>query len=346
MTVQPPSSASSSDSNLPAGATITPATGALPPHASENSANSTSSLANGTPQTGTPDGAAAESAQPRPRGLRRKRLRRRVRNKIKGPSFNRLIPNILTMLGLCAGLTGMRFAVDGRFQAAGIALLISAFIDGLDGRIARLLRGSTRFGAEFDSLSDFVCFGVAPSFLLYFWALRDGGRYAFLPCLMFTVCMALRLARFNATLDEAEEKPKYASNFFTGVPAPAGAGLALFPMFLGLEAEKLDIVWLYKFTRLAYLPSFTLISTAFLLVSTLPVWSFKNFKVPAHFVLPVMLGTGAYAAVLVADPWGALAAAGVIYMALLPLSRLSFFKLKKAAEDLQEDVEDEPTPSS
>ncbi|MFT8431138.1 MAG: phosphatidylcholine/phosphatidylserine synthase [Acetobacter orientalis] len=277
----------------------------------------------------------------------RKRLRRRVRTKIKGMSFNRLIPNILTMLGLCSGLTGMRFAVDGRFQAAGIALLISAFIDGLDGRIARLLRGSTRFGAEFDSLSDFVCFGVAPSFLLYFWALRDGGRYAFLPCLMFTVCMALRLARFNAMLDDDDAKPKYASNFFTGVPAPAGAGLALFPLFLGLEAQKLNIEGLYHLTRLPYLPSFTLISTALLLVSTLPVWSFKNFKVPAHFVLPVMLGTVAYTVILVADPWGALAAAGIIYMLLLPLSLLSFKRLKKAAEDLQEDVVDEEeTPAS
>ncbi|MCP1245300.1 phosphatidylcholine/phosphatidylserine synthase [Acetobacter cerevisiae] len=276
--------------------------------------------------------------------MRRKRLRKRVRNKkIRGPSFNRLIPNILTMLGLCSGLTGMRFAVEGRFQAAGIALLLSAFIDGLDGRIARLLRGSTRFGAEFDSLSDFVCFGVAPSFLLFFWALQDGGRYAFLPCLMFTVCMALRLARFNATLDGEEEKPKYASNFFTGVPAPAGAGLALFPLFLGLEAQKLGIDWLYRLTRLPWLPAFTLISTAFLLVSTLRVWSFKNFKVPAQYVLPVMLGTGAYTAVLVADPWGALAAAGVIYMILLPLSHFSFLKLKKAAEDLQEEVEDEPS---
>ncbi|WP_086651844.1 CDP-alcohol phosphatidyltransferase family protein [Acetobacter cibinongensis] len=294
-------------------------------------------------QTRAPQGAGGYASTGR--GQRRRRLRRRVRTKIKGTSFNRLIPNILTMLGLCAGLTGMRFAVDGRFQAAAIALVIAACIDGLDGRIARLLRGATRFGAEFDSLSDFVCFGVAPSFMLYFWALREGGRYAFLPCLIFTVCMALRLARFNAMLDGEEDKPKYASNFFTGVPAPAGAGLALFPLFLGLEAEKLNIDWLYHLTRLPYMPSFTLISTALLLVSTLPVWSFKNFKVPAKYVLPVMLSTGIYTVILVADPWAALAAAGVIYMLLLPLSRLSFSRLKKAAEDLQEDVEDEDAPA-
>ncbi|WP_408744639.1 CDP-alcohol phosphatidyltransferase family protein [Acetobacter fabarum] len=291
--------------------------------------------------TPTPPSVVLTEQKDAPRPRHRKR---RVRNKSRGPSFNRLIPNILTMLGLCAGLMGMRFAIEGRFQAAAAALLISAFIDGLDGRIARMLRGATRFGAEFDSLSDFLCFGVAPSFLLYFWAIKDSNRYAFLPCLLFTVCMALRLARFNANLDGEELKPKYASNFFTGVPAPAGAGLALFPLFLGLEAQKLGIDWLYNLTRMPWLPDFTLTSTALLLVSTLPVWSFKNFKVPAQFVLPLMLGTGIYAVVLVADPWAALAAAGVIYMVLLPLSRRSFLKLKKAAEDLHNG--DTETPSS
>ncbi|GBQ35616.1 CDP-alcohol phosphatidyltransferase family protein [Gluconacetobacter azotocaptans] len=279
-------------------------------------------------------------APPPPR--RRRQARRRPR--VRGPSFNRLIPNIMTMLGLCAGLTGMRFALENRFGDAAVALLIAACIDGLDGRIARLLRGTSRFGAEFDSLSDFLCFGVAPGFVLYLWALRDAGRYGYLPCIMFTVCMALRLARFNASLDDTD-KPKYASNFFTGVPAPAGAGLAMFPLFLGLEARKLGWEGIYALTRLPLLPALTLSGTAFLLVSTLPVWSFKNFKVPAAYVLPLMLGTGAYAAVLVADPWGALAAAGVIYIALLPLSRRSFRRLKAEAQNLQaEDDAPEAAP--
>lgn len=278
---------------------------------------------------------------------RRRRLRgaRQRRARVRGPSFNRLIPNLLTMLGLCSGLMGMRFALDGRFHYAALALLVSAIIDGLDGRIARLLRGSTRFGAEFDSLSDFLCFGVAPSFVLYLWALKDSGRYAFLPCSLFTVCMALRLARFNASLDGVEERPKYASNFFTGVPAPAGAGLALFPVFLGLEAQKLGYSGLYEMTRLPWLPILTLTSTAFLLVSTLPVWSFKNFKVPAKFVLPMMVGLGAYVVALVADPWGVLAAMGIVYVALLPVSRMSFQRLRRAAEALQEEEEEEETSS-
>lgn len=180
------------------------------------------------------------------------------------PFFNRLAPNILTMLGLCSGLTGMRVAMDGAFEVADVALLISAIIDGLDGRVARLLRGSTRFGAQFDSLSDFLCFGVAPSFVMYFWALKDAGRYAFLPCLLFSVCMALRLSRFNADLDDDTQKPVYASQFFTGVPAPAGAGLTLFPLFLGLEAQKLGLDGLYHLTRFPWLPALSLCGTGFL----------------------------------------------------------------------------------
>ena len=249
------------------------------------------------------------------------------------PFFNRLAPNIVTMLGLCSGLTGIRLAMDEAFPAAAVALLISAIIDGLDGRVARLLRGSTRFGAQFDSLSDFLCFGVAPAFVLYFWALKDAGRYAFLPCLLFSVCMALRLARFNADLDEHAQKPFYASNFFTGVPAPAGAGLALFPLFLGLEAQKLGLDGLYHLTRLPWLPVLSLCGTAFLLVSTLPVWSFKNFKPKGARLLAAGLAAALYTATLALDPWGALAAAGVIYICILPFSRLNFQHLKNAAEN-------------
>ena len=265
---------------------------------------------------------------------------RTPRTRVRGPSFNRLIPNILTMLGLCAGLSGMRFALEHRFAHAAVALLIAACIDGLDGRIARLLRGTTRFGAEFDSLSDFVCFGVAPSFVLLIWSLEHAGRYAFVPCIMFTVCMALRLARFNASLDD-EDKPDYSANFFTGVPAPAGAGIVLFPVFLGLEADRMHAQGLAAFSREPIVSAVCLILTALLLVSTLPVWSFKNFKVPARYVLPLMLGTGLYAAVLIADPWGALAAAGLFYVAILPFSRRSYHRLRKAAEDMTETVEEE-----
>ena len=268
-------------------------------------------------------------ALPRLTGRRGRRLRRRPR--YKGPSFNRMMPNLLTLIGLCAGLTSIRFALDGHWQQAAVAVVVAGVIDGLDGRLARLLKATSRFGAEFDSLSDFCSFGVAPALILYLWSLHGAGRFAFMPCLMFAVCMALRLARFNASLETAP-KPAYAQSFFTGVPAPAGAGIALFPLFLGLEAQ--DQGWL-RLGSLAQSPLFAalvLIGTSVLLVSTLPVWSFKNFKVPAEYVLGLLLGTGFFAALLVADPWLALAAAGLIYVLMLPLSVRSLHRLRSEAE--------------
>jgi CDP-diacylglycerol--serine O-phosphatidyltransferase len=268
----------------------------------------------------------------------RRRLRPRSRPRFKGLSFNRMIPNIMTLLGLCAGLTSMRFALDGRFGAAATAIAVAAAIDGLDGRLARLLKAVSRFGAEFDSLSDFVCFGVAPAFVMYLWSLQRFGGFGFVPCLIFSVCMALRLARFNAAMDSAPG-PAYSYNFFTGVPAPAGAGLALFPMFVGLEAEQLGWDRLLTMVRFPLFPAAVLVGTALLLVSTLPVWSFKNFKVPAEYVLPVLLGVGLYAALLVADPWAALAAGGLIYLAMLPFSLRSFHRLRQEAEAMREPLD-------
>jgi CDP-diacylglycerol--serine O-phosphatidyltransferase len=200
--------------------------------------------------------------------------------------------------------------------------------------MARLLKPTSRFGAEFDTLTQFLCYGVAPAFTLYLWSLDRAGAYGYVPCLMFSVCMALRLARFNAALESAP-RPAYAYNFFTGVPAPAGAGLALFPLFLGLEAKSLGWDWLLIVAQHPLVCAFVLMGTAVLSISTLPVWSFKNFKVPAEYVLPLLLGTGGFAAVLVADPWAALAAAGLIYLAMLPFSVRSFRRLRRAAEAMR-----------
>ena len=268
-----------------------------------------------------------------PVGRLKTRFRPRQRARFSGPSFNRMIPNLMTLIGLCAGLTSMRYALEGRFGPAVVAVLVAACIDGLDGRLARLLKATSRFGAEFDSLADFCCFGVAPAFILYLWSLQAVGGFGYTPCIMFAVCMALRLARFNAALDVVPaERHAYAYNFFTGVPAPAGAGLVLFPLFLGLEGRALGVEWMQ---RLAHHPLFCaviLVVTALLLVSTLPVWSFKNFKVPRQYVLPLLLGVGTFVAVLVADPWAALAAAGLIYAGMLPFSLRSFNRLRAAAE--------------
>ena len=274
------------------------------------------------------------SLVPNPMARLSRRLRTRQRPRFKGPSFNRMIPNILTMLGLCSGLTSMRFALEGRFGAAAVAIVVAACIDGLDGRIARMLKATSRFGAEFDSLADFLCFGVAPGFILYLWSLQVAKGYGFMPSVLFAVCMALRLARFNAAID-AGPHPAYQYNFFTGVPAPAGALLALFPLFLGLEGRSMEWEWLDRFAHFPLVAAMTLMGTALLLVSTLPVWSFKNFKVPSYLVLPLLLSTGLYATLLVADPWAALAALGVIYAGTLPFSVRSYRRLRAAAEAAQ-----------
>jgi CDP-diacylglycerol--serine O-phosphatidyltransferase len=276
----------------------------------------------------------------------RRRLRPPERPRFHGLSFNRIIPNLLTLIGLCAGLTAMRFALEGRFGAAAVGITVAGCIDGLDGRLARMLKGTSRFGAEFDSLADFLCFGVAPAFVLYLWSLQAARGFGFTPCLLFAVCMALRLARFNASLETmsgAAAHPAYTYNFFTGVPAPAGAGLALFPLFVGLEARAMDWPRLAAIAANPVTCAGVLGGVAFLLVSTLPVWSFKNFKVPAEFVLPLLLGTGLFAALLVADPWAALAAAGLIYLGMLPFSVRSFRRLRRAAEANRR-VDEDPTP--
>ncbi|MDO9709751.1 CDP-alcohol phosphatidyltransferase family protein [Paracraurococcus lichenis] len=277
---------------------------------------------------------------------RLRRLRPRTRPRYRGLSFNRLVPNILTMLGLCAGLTAIRVALDAQWEKAAVLIVVAGAIDGLDGRIARLLKGTSRFGAEFDSLSDFLCFGVAPALVLYMWSLHDAGGLGFAPCLLFAVCSALRLARFNASLVDAPAlpltgpppKPAYAQNFFTGVPAPAGAGLALFPLFAALAFAEWDLPGLAAVARHPLVPGPLLVVVGGLMVSTLPTWSFKNFKVPAEYVLPLLLGIGAYVAVLLTEPWAALAGGGILYVSMLFFSVRSYRQLKREAEGLLEPV--------
>jgi CDP-diacylglycerol--serine O-phosphatidyltransferase len=269
----------------------------------------------------------------------RRRFRPRTRPRFEGLSFNRLIPNILTMLGLCCGLVAIRFAFEGRFDQAAVLILVAGVIDGLDGRLARLLKATSRFGAEFDSLSDFLCFGVAPGLILYFWTMQDYRALGFAPCLLFAVCMALRLARFNATLDVGPGvKPAYTYNFFTGVPAPAGAGCALIPLFLGLWLQQMGWDGMAAAVRHPAFVGLVLVMVAGLLVSTLPTWSFKNFKIPREYVLPLLLGTGLFVALLLAEPWAAMAMAGLIYLGMVPFSVRSYLRLKREAESMIEPV--------
>jgi len=281
---------------------------------------------------------------------RLRRLGPRQRPRFTGPSFNRLIPNLLTMMGLCAGLVAIRFALEGRFAHAVTFIVVAGVIDGLDGRIARLLKGTSRFGAEFDSLSDFLCFGVAPALVLYLWTMQGVGPWGFIPCVLFAVCSALRLARFNAA-SIAEPgvvpvpKPAYAYNFFTGVPAPAGAGLVLFPLFAWLAFAEWGWPGTAAAIRHPTVTALMLFAVGGLMVSTLPSWSFKNFKIPAERVLPLFLGVGAYLAFLVTEPWAALALGGLIYAGMLYFSARSYRRLRREAEEMRR-PEPAPPPAS
>ncbi|HKW54000.1 MAG TPA: CDP-diacylglycerol--serine O-phosphatidyltransferase [Stellaceae bacterium] len=255
--------------------------------------------------------------------MRRPRVRVRP---IGTLSLNRLIPNILTLLALCAGMTAIRLALNGKFESAATAIIIAGILDGIDGRIARLLKGTSPFGAQLDSLSDFVSFGVAPAILLYIWTMQTLHALGWVVVLLFGVCCALRLARFNTQI--GAELPPYAYNFFTGVPAPAGAGLVLIPMIFSFEFGA-------TLARSPYVNGAVLAVVAALMVSRVPTFSFKRFRVPGHWVLPVLLIVGALAAFLTTEPWGTLLAIGALYIASIPLSIRSYRRLRRIAEELR-----------
>ena len=237
-----------------------------------------------------------------------------------------MIPNMLTMLALCAGLTALKFGLEEKWEAAVISIVVAAVLDGLDGRIARLLRGTSKFGAELDSLSDFVGFGVAPALLLFLWTMKDAGPFGWVLVLLFSVCCALRLARFNTNID-GPELPPWAKNFFTGVPAPAGGGLVLLPLIISFQVES-------ELVREPVVVGIVIVIVSCLLVSRLPTYSFKHFRVPHRFVLLTMLSVGLLAAFSVSAPWLTLTIIIFFYIASLPFSPHSFKKLKREAVEL------------
>lgn len=227
-----------------------------------------------------------------------------------------LVPNMITLLAICAGLTAIRLSTEGRMELAVAAIVFAAVLDGIDGRVARMIKGQSKFGAELDSLADFVNFGVAPGLMLYFWQLhelRDGGWIA---AMIYAISSGLRLARFNATIDDPN-KPPFAANFFTGVPAPAGAITVLLPVymaFLGLPKPPALLTALYT------------LLIAFLMVSRLPVFSGKTMRmrVPPEMVLPVFVAVVFFVALLVVYPWQILSAGSILYLASLPLGFKSY----------------------
>lgn len=259
-------------------------------------------------------------------------LQSRGRRRLRALPVNSLIPNILTVLALCAGMSAIRFALQSKWELAVAAVLIAGVLDGLDGRLARLLKGATKFGAELDSLSDFIAFGVAPAMVVYLWSTQELGGIGWVCGLAYSTCCALRLARFNTALDDPN-KPAWAGNFFTGVAAPAGAGIVLLPMGLHFQLE-LGIL------REPIFMALWLVVVGLLMVSRIPTYSFKRIRVRREMVLPTLLIVGLCAAILPSYPWFLVSLLGVLYLASIPFSYRSQRKL--AAASPSETVVEEP----
>lgn len=245
-----------------------------------------------------------------------------------------LVPNAITMLALAAGATGVRFAISGEFEKAATAIVVAAILDGIDGRVARLLRGTSRFGAELDSLADVTAFGLAPALILYLWALHAIPRFGWVIALALAIACALRLARFNAQLDN-EDLPRKRLGFLTGVPAPAGAGLALSPLLANLALDgALDAT---VDARSALVAAVTL-ATALLMVSTLPTWSTKSLAVPRAARLLVLAAIGLFAAMLAQAPWATLTLVAIAYAASIPIALIRFRARMRTLKPMAPDV--------
>ena len=227
-----------------------------------------------------------------------------------------LVPNFITLLAICAGLTAIRLSTEGRMELAVAAIVFAAILDGLDGRVARMIKGQSKFGAELDSLADFVNFGVAPGLILYFWQLHELNNGGWIAAMVFAISGGLRLARFNATMDDPN-KPAFAANYFTGIPAPAGAITVMLPIyfqFLGFSQPP------------AVLTAFYTLLIGFLMVSRLPVFSGKTvrMRVPPEMVLPVFVSVVFFIALLIGYPWHILSILTVLYLLSLPAGWKSY----------------------
>ncbi len=241
-----------------------------------------------------------------------------------------ILPNMLTLIGVCIGLTSIRFALDGRFEFAIIAIIFAALIDGLDGRIARLIKGTSKVGKELDSLTDMISFGVAPAFIMYFWKLNSLGRFGWLLCLVFVICVALRLARFNVN---SNQEPSWRDNFFEGVPSPAGGILVLTPLIISLSG--------FNFIKLNYdliVPIFFVV-TSFLLISKFPSYSFKKIVIPRRTTIFLLFGIVLFFGLLLIYTFNVIAISTIVYLILLPVSYFHYQKIKKKHE--KDKIQDE-----
>ena len=247
--------------------------------------------------------------------------RQRRLDRFRQIPVRKLVPNVITLLALCAGLTGIRLALEGRYELALGAIVFAAMLDAVDGRVARMIKGTTRFGAELDSLADFFNFGVAPGLILYFWGLNALGNLGWIAAMVFAICAALRLARFNVQIEDPN-RPDWAGNFFTGVPAPAGAITVLLPIYLGFLQVSVPVILTLIYT----------LAIGGLMVSRLPVLSGKKtgMRVRPDMVPPVIVVVVLFIALLVSYPWHLLTAGTLVYLACLPLGWFSYQRYRQA----------------
>jgi CDP-diacylglycerol--serine O-phosphatidyltransferase len=241
--------------------------------------------------------------------------------RLSAPKLVHLVPNMLTILGLCAGMTSIRYALGGRYELA-VALLCAAFVlDGLDGRSARMLNLTSKLGAELDSLADFLSFGVAPAMLVYLWTLHDVRGVGWAVAMLFATCCALRLARFNTEL-ESEDRPRWTQYFFTGIPAPAAAGLALTPLIASFVVGE-------GWTRSWWLNAGFTVFVAAMMVSRVPTFSIKKIRIEQDKVLPTMLLASVVIVGLVVETWLTLSLIGLLYLLSLPLGVLAARRMRE-----------------
>ena len=231
-----------------------------------------------------------------------------------------ILPNILTLIGVCIGLSSIKFALDSKYEIAVIAIIFAALIDGLDGRIARLIKATSKVGKELDSLTDVISFGVAPAFIMYFWSLNNLGKFGWLLCLIYVVCVALRLARFNV---HSNEEASWKDNFFEGVPSPAGGILVLMPLIYSLsELKFLNIN--YNFI----VPVFFIL-VSLLLISKVPTYSLKKIVVPRTMTIFLLFGIVLFFGLLLIYTFNVMVISGLVYLCLIPISFIHYIKLNK-----------------
>ena len=233
-----------------------------------------------------------------------------------------LLPNALTIFGVCLGLSSIKFALDTNYAMAIIAIGFAAILDTLDGRVARIIKGTSKVGKELDSLTDVISFGVAPGFIMYFWALNEIGKFGWMFVLIYTVCCALRLARFNLTV--VEENETWKINFFEGVPSPAAAGLVLLPLILSLSG-------LIQFKNYTILSSIAILITSILMVSKVPTYSLKRILIPRNLAIFLLLGIGVYVSLLIFYTFETLFFSGLVYIILIPISCFHYIHKNKTS---------------